>query len=66
MKGLYILLLFSNLAVVKPLIAIAAHMHNFITKLGKMLIIFKEFAGNRVIAARLLKLFKFLYFEIIY
>lgn len=40
--------MFSKLVVVKPLIAIIALMHNFIVKFGKILDIFKEFAGNRV------------------
>lgn len=42
------LLIFSKLVVVKPLVAIIALMHNFIVKFGKILDIFKEFAGNRV------------------
>ncbi len=39
---------FSNLVVNKSLITNIAHMHNFIVKFGKILDIFKEFAGNRV------------------
>lgn len=42
------LLIFSELVVAKPLIATIALMHNFIVKFGKILDIFKEFAGNRV------------------
>ena len=34
--------------VAKPLFTIIEHMHNFIVKFGKILDIFKEFAGNRV------------------
>ena len=37
--------------VAKPLITIIALMHNFIVKFGKILDIFKEFAGNRVTEA---------------
>lgn len=48
MKKLHILLIFSKLVVTKPLITIIAHMYNFIAKFGKILDIFKEFAGNRV------------------
>ncbi len=48
MKKLYILLVFSKLVVVKPLITIIAYMHNFIVKFGKILDIIKEYAGNRV------------------
>ncbi len=48
MKKLHILLIFSKLVVAKPLITIIAHMYNFIVKFGKILDIFKEFAGNRV------------------
>ena len=47
-KKLHISLIFSELVVAKPLIAIIALMHNFIVKFGKILDIFKEFAGNRV------------------
>lgn len=48
MKKLRILLIFSKLVVTKPLITIIALMHNFIVKFGKILDIFKKFAGNRV------------------
>ena len=48
MKKLHISLMFSKLVVTKPLIAIIALMHNFIVKFGKILDIFKKFAGNRV------------------
>lgn len=48
MEKLYISLIFSKLVVTKPLITIIALMHNFIVKFGKILDIFKEFAGNRV------------------
>ncbi len=48
MKKLHILLIFSKLEVNKPMITIIAHMHNFIVKFGKILDIFKEFAGRRV------------------
>lgn len=48
MEKLYISLIFSKLVVTKPLITIIALMHNFIAKFGKILDIFKEFAGNRV------------------
>ncbi len=48
MKKLYILLIFSKLVVAKPSITIIEHMHNFIVKFGKILDIFKKFAGNRV------------------
>ena len=48
MKKLRISLIFSKLVVNKPLITIIALMHNFIIKFGKILDIFKEFAGNRV------------------
>lgn len=48
MKKLHISLIFSKLVVTKPLITIIAHMHNFIVKFGKILGIYKEFAGNRV------------------
>ena len=48
MKKLHISLIFSKLVVTKPLITIIALMHNFIVKFGKILDIFKEFAGNRV------------------
>ena len=48
MKKLHILLIFSKLVVTKPLIDIIALMHNFIVKFGKILDIFKKFAGNRV------------------
>lgn len=41
-------LIFSKLVVSNPLIANIALMHNFIVKFGKILDIFKEFAGNRV------------------
>ena len=41
-------LIFSKLVVSKPLITIIAPMHNFIVKFGKILDIFKKFAGNRV------------------
>ena len=41
-------LIFSKLVVSKPLITIIATMHNFIVKFGKILDIFKKFAGNRV------------------
>ena len=50
MKKLHILLIFSKLVVTKPLITIIALMYNFIVKFGKILDIFKEFAGNRVTA----------------
>lgn len=45
MKKLHISLIFSKLVVTKPLITIIAHMHNFIVKFGKILGIYKEFAG---------------------
>ena len=48
MKKLHISLIFSKLVVTKPLITIITLMHNFIVKFGKILDIFKEFAGNRV------------------
>ena len=48
MKRLHISLIFSKLVVTKPLITIITLMHNFIVKFGKILDIFKEFAGNRV------------------
>lgn len=48
MKKLRISLIFSKLVVTKPLITIISHMHNFIVKFGKILGIYKEFAGNRV------------------
>lgn len=48
MKKLRTLLIFSNLVVNKTLNTNIAHMHNFIVKFGKILDIFKEFAGNRV------------------
>ena len=48
MKKLHISLIFSKLVGTKPLIAIIALMHNFIVKFGKILDIFKKFAGNRV------------------
>lgn len=48
MKKLHISLIFSKLVVTKPFITIIALMHNFIVKFGKILDIFKEFAGNRV------------------
>ena len=41
-------MLFNKLAVSKLLITIIASMHNFIVKFGKILDIFKKFAGNRV------------------
>ncbi len=50
MKKLHILLIFSKLVVTKPFITIIALMYNFIVKFGKILDIFKEFAGNRVTA----------------
>lgn len=40
--------MFSKLEVTKPIINYIARMHNFIVKFGKILDIFKEFAGNRV------------------
>ena len=48
MKKLHISLIFSKLVVTKPLITIIALMHNFIVKFGKILDIYKKFAGNRV------------------
>ena len=48
MKKLHISLIFSKLVATKPLITIITLMHNFIVKFGKILDIFKEFAGNRV------------------
>ena len=51
MKKLHISLIFSKLVVSKPLITIIALMHNFIVNFGKILDIFKEFAGNRVTEA---------------
>lgn len=48
MKKLHISLMFSKLEVTKPIINYIARMHNFIVKFGKILDIFKEFAGNRV------------------
>ena len=48
MKKLRISQIFSKLEVSKPIIDYIAHMHNFIVKFGKILDIFKEFAGNRV------------------
>ena len=48
MEKLYISLIFSKLVVTKPLITIIALMHNFIVKFGKILDIYKKFAGNRV------------------
>ncbi len=48
MKRLHISLIFSKLVATKPLITIITLMHNFIVKFGKILDIFKEFAGNRV------------------
>ena len=48
MKRLRISQIFSKLEVTKPIIDYIAHMHNFIVKFGKILDIFKEFAGNRV------------------
>ena len=47
MKKLRISQIFSKLEVSKPIIDYIAHMHNFIVKFGKILDIFKEFAGNR-------------------
>lgn len=44
-------LIFSKLVVIKLLITNIALMHNFIVKFGKILDIFKEFAGNRVTEA---------------
>ena len=48
MEKLHISLIFSKLVVTKPLITIIALMHNFIVKFGKILDIYKKFAGNRV------------------
>ena len=48
MKKLRISQIFSKLEVSKPIIDYIAHMHNFIVKFGKILDIFKEYAGNRV------------------
>ena len=45
MKKLRISQIFSKLEVSKPIIDYIAHMHNFIVKFGKILDIFKEFAG---------------------
>lgn len=48
MEKLHISLIFSKLVVTKPLFTIIAIMHNFIVKFGKILDIYKKFAGNRV------------------
>lgn len=48
MKKLRISLIFSKLVIFKPLITIIALMYNFTVKFGKILDIFKEFAGKRV------------------
>ena len=46
MKKLHISLIFSKLEVTKPIVYIITRMHNFIVKFGKILDIFKKFAGN--------------------
>ena len=48
MKKLQISIIFNELVAANPLIAILTLMHNFIVKLGKIIDIFKEFAGKRV------------------
>ena len=48
MEKLHISLIFSKLEVTKPIVYIITRMHNFIVKFGKILDIFKKFAGNRV------------------
>ncbi|MGN0214747.1 MAG: hypothetical protein ACI4AH_08090, partial [Muribaculaceae bacterium] len=48
MKKLYILLIFSNLMVSKPLNAIYLLMRNFIANFVIILGVCKDFAGNRV------------------
>ena len=47
MEKLRISLIFSKLEVTKPIVYIITRMHNFIVKFGKILDIFKKFAGQR-------------------
>ena len=56
MEKLHISLIFSKLEVTKPIVYIITRMHNFIVKFGKILDIFKKFAGNRVNDPRLFHL----------